>query len=247
MIRVLLVDDHPMFRAGAASAMAEEPDFEVIGEAQDANEALELIQTSQPDVVLLDIRLKGRVSGIALARQVRSEYPQVKIMVLTNFANEPYIRAMMEVGVEGYLTKDTPAREVVESIRMLKSGRTVFSEPVAKSMVRTYVRASSGNDVDSLGAVTRREAEVLQLLSEGASNPEIAEDLHVSVSNIQYHLTNIYSKLGVRSRAEAIVRAARVGLIVIDDELGGPMSDGFEEPAYNGARKLAPGRTTFGE
>ena len=153
----------------------------------------------------------------------------------------------MELGVEGYLTKDTPAREVVESIRMLTSGRTVFSEPVARSMVRTYVLASTRNDVDSLGAVTRREAEVLQLLSEGASNPEIAEKLHVSVSNIQYHLTNIYSKLGVRSRAEVIVRAARVGLIVIDDELQGPTGDGLEEPAYNGARTLGSGATSFGE
>ena len=247
MIRVLLVDDHPMFRAGAASVMAEEPDFEVVGEAQDAKEAFNMIQTFQPDVLLLDIRLKGGDNGIALAQQVRSEYPHIKIMVLTNFANEPYIRAMMEMGVEGYLTKDTPAREVVESIRMLQSGRTVFSEPVARSMVRTYVRASTRNDVDSLGEVTRREAEVLQLLSEGASNPEIAETLHVSVSNIQYHLTNIYSKLGVRSRAEAIVRAARVGLIVIDDELRGPIGDGLEEPAYNVARTSGSGSHSIGE
>ena len=198
MIRVLLVDDHPMFLAGVVSAMSAEADFEVVGEAQGAQDAWELIEGHQPDVLLLDIRLKGGPNGISLAKRVRSHYPQIKIMVLTNFDNEPYVRAMMELGVEGYLTKDTPAREVVESVRLLKSGRTVFSERVGRSMVRGYLGASTGNNADPAEAVTHREAEVLQLLSEGVSNPEIAETLHVSISNVQYHLTNIYSKLGVR-------------------------------------------------
>ena len=217
MIRVLIVDDHPMFRAGAASAMAEEPDFEVVGEAQDANEALALIQTSQPDVLLLDIRLKGGVSGIALAQQVRSEYPQIKIMVLTNYSYEPYIQAMIEIGVEGYILKDVPPHEVIEAVRMIMDGRTVFSDVVTKKIRQSYLERASGSSYAASERITEREYKVLQLLADGMSNSEIAESLNFSLTTVQFHLSNIYGKLGVRTRSEAVVHAARQGLVVIDE------------------------------
>ena len=217
MIKVLVVEDHPIFRAGAATTIATEPDMEVVGEVSTAPEALELTRQLNPDVVLMDIRLQGTVNGIELARQVREENPDVRLVVLTNYSNEPYIRAMMEVGVEGYVLKDTPPRDVMESVRMVMDGRTVFSKQISQAIVRGYLSPSSDREASPQDGVTERELEVLELLIVGAPNTEIAERLHISVGTVQFHLTNIYGKLGVRSRGEAVIKAARDGLIVIDE------------------------------
>ncbi len=217
MIRVLLVDDHPLFRAGARASLTSEPDFEVMGEANNAWEAVELIESLKPDVVLTDIRLKGDANGVELARRIRQGFPDVKIVVLTNYSNEPYIRAMMEVGVEAYMLKDTPPRDVIESVRMVMEGRAVFSSKVSRTIVKGYVGASSAVGTVTRNQITEREADVLQLLVNGATNADIAETLHVSQTTVQYHLTNLYGKLGVKGRSEAIVQAAREGLVVIDE------------------------------
>ena len=217
MVKLLIVDDHPIFRAGAVTSLMAEPDFEVLGEAASAPEALKLVRELQPDVILTDIRLKGDMNGIELARQVRAEYPHIRLIVLTNYSNDPYIKAMMEIGVEAYILKDTPPREVVDSVRMVMDGRTVFSAPVTQTILKGYINPSrNGTDVIPDG-LTDREAEVLGLLVDGSSNSEIAASLHLSIATVQFHLTNIYSKLGVRNRAQAITKAARDGLIVIDE------------------------------
>ena len=119
MIRVLVVDDHPLFRSGAVATIGAELDMEVVAEEEEAERALEVTSWLEPNVILTDIRLKGNTSGVELARHVREEQPDVKILVLTNYSNEPYIRAMMEIGVEGFVLKDTPPSEVVNAIRMV--------------------------------------------------------------------------------------------------------------------------------
>ncbi len=217
MISVLIIDDHPIFRAGVVATLSGEPDFEIAGDVASALEALEVLNRARPDVVLTDIRLKGEINGVELVRRIRVHYPDVRVVVLTNYSNEPYIRAMMELGVEGYVLKDTPPREVIESLRMVKSGRTVFSTQVSRKVVQGYLGQSSNGRTALSDRLTDKEAEILQLLVDGASNPEIAERLHVSLATVQFHLTSIYSKLGVKSRAEAIVHAAREGLVVIDE------------------------------
>ena len=239
MVKLLIVDDHPIFRAGAVTSLTAEPDFEVLGEAASAPEALRLVRELQPDVILTDIRLKGDMNGIELARRVRAEYPHVRLkgdmngielarrvraeyphvrlIVLTNYSNDPYIKAMMEIGVEAYILKDTPPREVVESVRMVMDGRTVFSAPVTQTILKGYIKPSSnGTDVVPNG-ITDREADVLRQLVDGASNSDIAARLHLSIATVQFHLTNIYSKLGVRNRSQAITKATRDGLVVIDE------------------------------
>ena len=217
MIRVLIVDDHPMFRAGAATALGAEPDIEVIGEAATAAEAIEASRLHNPDVLLMDIRLSGGVNGVELARQLREESPDTKVVVLTNYSNEPYIRAMMEIGVEAYIIKDTPPHEVIDAIRMVMAGRTVFSAKITETVVKGYLGASSDASIIGPERVTEREREVLRSLVDGASNDEIAGQLHLSVGTVQYHLTNLYGKLGVRNRQEAVIKAAREGLIIIDE------------------------------
>jgi DNA-binding NarL/FixJ family response regulator len=217
MISVLIVDDHPIFRAGVVATLSAEPEFEIAGDVPSASEALEILSRARPDVVLTDVRLKGDINGVELVRRIRASHTEVRVVVLTNYSNEPYIRAMMELGVEGYMLKDTPPREVIESIRMVKAGRTVFSTQVSRKVVQGYLGQSTNGGTALSDRLTDKEAEVLQLLVDGASNPEIAERLHVSLATVQFHLTSVYSKLGVKNRAEAIVHAAREGLVVIDE------------------------------
>ena len=216
MIRVLVVDDHPLFRSGAVTTIAEEPDMEIVGEEEDAEGALDAIRRLKPDVVLLDIRLAGNVNGIELARRVRGESQDTKIVVLTNFSNEPYIRAMMEIGVEGYILKDTPPDEVIGAVRMVQDGRTVFSEKVTRTVVNGFINHRPGSDLSQPGRITEREAEILRLLAGGVSNADIAAQLNIAVGTVQYHLTNIYGKLGVRGRTEAIIKAVRRGMVVVE-------------------------------
>ena len=221
-IRVLIVDDHPLLRVGAATYLAQSDQFEVVGDAETAEEGLRLTQSLSPDVITLDIRLSGEHSGVWLAKQIRSEGLNVKILVLTNFMHEPYVRAMMEVGVDGYLLKDTAPSGIADAIRMIAGGRTVFSSSVSRKMVGGYLSSGAARG-DSPDRLTPREVEVLQLATYEGTNRELADRLGISVKGIQQHLTSIYSKLRVQNRTEAVVKAARAGIIVVDDEqlLGG--------------------------
>ena len=217
MIKVMLIDDHPLFRAGVASTLSREPDFEVVGETGDGIEALETTLSLKPDVLLIDIRLGGQMNGVELARQIRERYPEVKLLVLTNYSHEPYVRAMVEIGVEGYILKDTPPHDVIESIRMVVDGQAVFSKRISQALMRGYLNALSNAELGSTEEITHREADVLRLLADGLSNAEIAKRLHISVGSVQFHLSSIYSKLGVRNRTKAIIQAARTGLVIIDE------------------------------
>ena len=217
MIRVLVVDDHPLFREGVINALSAESDCEVVADVGTVSAALQAARQLKPDLVLTDIRLDAGGNGIELARAIRQEQPKTKIVVLTNYSNEPYIRAMMELGVEAYLVKTTPPKEVIESVRMVMDGQTVFSKSVAQVLRRSYLGGMSNGLADAPEGITDREKSVLELLATGASNTEMAEMLHVSDSTVRFHLTNIYGKLGVKNRTEAIRRAALQGLIVLDE------------------------------
>ena len=185
MIKVMLIDDHPLFRAGVASTLSREPDFEVVGETGDGIEALETTLSLKPDVLLIDIRLGGQMNGVELARQIRERYPEVKLLVLTNYSHEPYVRAMVEIGVEGYILKDTPPHDVIESIRMVVDGQAVFSKRISQALMRGYLNALSNAELGSTEEITHREADVLRLLADGLSNAEIAKRLHISVGSVQ--------------------------------------------------------------
>lgn len=205
-----------MMQMGAASYLSQAPDCEVEGQADNADDALTLAMHLRPDVVLADIWLKGERTGIDLVRDLRKHVPETKVIVLTNFPHEPYVRAMMELGVEGYLLKDTPPADVLEAIRMVMNGRNVYSATISSRIVRGYLHSSNSGGGEGVDSLTDREAEVLQLIADGRTNDEIAEILNVSVKAIQLHLTHLYAKLGARNRTEAVVRAARHGLVVLD-------------------------------
>ncbi|PKB71082.1 MAG: hypothetical protein BZY87_07475 [SAR202 cluster bacterium Io17-Chloro-G6] len=217
MARILIVDDHPIFRAGAATALKTGEDFEVIGEVGSALGAYEILRRCQPDLILMDIRLEGDVNGVALAKQVRAEYPDIKIVVLTNYSHEPYIKAMMEARVEGYLLKDTPPSEVVESLRKILDGKSVFSESITHKLVTRYLGISEGAGDHPIEALTDRELELLQHVAKGLSNGEIAAHLHISLKTVQKYLTVIFGKLGVKTRSEAVFRSIQEGVVIVDD------------------------------
>ena len=223
-IRVLIVDDHPLLRVGAATYLANSDRFNVVGDSDNADDGLEKVRSLVPDVVTLDIRLAGEHNGVWLARKIRDECLPVKILVLTNFLHEPYVRAMMEVGVDGYLLKDTAPSDIADAIRMVAGGRTVFSSSVSSKMVGGYLSSASGHS-ESPDRLTPREIEVLQVATFEGTTKELAERLGISPKGIQQHLTSIYSKLGVQNRTEAVVKAARAGIIVVDDEQMLPSHD----------------------
>ena len=207
----MVVDDHPIVRQGLRTALEKTTDFEVVGEADNADDAISAVELLDPDVVLLDIRLKGGRSGVEVAGRLRSMTPALKIVVLTNHAQEPYLRAMVEAGVDGYLLKDTPPNQIVEALGMIVEGRSVYSDSVSSSLVTGYLRSQGA------GNLTAREAEVLQLVADGLSNEEVASRLEIGQKAVQLHLTRIYTKLEVSGRTDAIVQAAKRGIIIIDE------------------------------
>ena len=217
MATVLIVDDHPIFRSGAATALAATEEFEVMGEVGSVSEAMEIIRNRQPDLLLTDIRLEGTANGVALAMQVRAEFPNIKIVVLTNYSHEPYIKAMMEAQVEGYLLKDVPPAEVIDSMRKILDGKRVFSNPITQKLVKGYLGAYKDGGSLPIGSLTARELELLQELVHGLSNGEIAENLNVSLKTVQGYLTVIYGKMNVKTRSEAVFRAIQEGLVIVDE------------------------------
>jgi DNA-binding NarL/FixJ family response regulator len=208
--KVMIVDDHPIVRQGLKAAIDAQSDFEIAGEADNADDAISAVEMLGPDIVLLDIRLKGSRSGVDVATALKQAKPKIKIAVLTNHAQEPYLRAMVNAGVDGYLLKDTPPSQIVEALRMILEGRNVYSENINSNLVVGYLKSEGSGDL------TAREAEVLQLIAEGLSNDQVAQRLSLGQKAVQLHLSRIYSKLGVAGRTEAIVAAAKAGLIVID-------------------------------
>ena len=210
--RVLIVDDHRMFREGIHSRLERESDIQVVGEAGSAAEALELVQETNPSIVILDIRLPD-MSGIELARLLRKQRPDLKILVLTAYDFDQYVRALARTGIDGYLLKDAPQEALVQAIREIGLGGVVLPPHIASKVMRGY--ASSSRDVTERPAweLTIREIEILELLYEGLRNAQIAERLRISTRTVENHVGSIMGKLGVQSRTEAVRLALEKQLI----------------------------------
>lgn len=210
--KVLLVDDHPVVRQGMRSALESVDQFTIIGEADNADDAISAVQMLNPDLVLLDIRIKGGRSGIDVANELRSLKPDLKIIALTNHAQEPYLRAMIEADVDGYLLKDTSPREIVQAIVKVARGEQVYSAALGEVTPNAFIESEASGDLSSI------EAEVLQMVADGATNPVIAQRLSIGQKTVQMHLARSFVKLGVPDRDAAVARAAEEGLIVVDEQ-----------------------------
>ena len=202
MIRVLLVDDHPVVRSGLAGLLGGEPDIEVVGEASDGREGVERAEALQPDVVLMDLRMPVMDGVEATTLIVAAGGPRV--LVLTTYDTDADILRAVEAGATGYLLKDTPREALVEAVRSASRGETVLAPPLAAKLMR---------QVRSNDQLTPREVEVLALVSRGMSNGDIAQELFIGEATVKTHLLHAFDKLGVSDRTAAVTTAMRLGVL----------------------------------
>ncbi|MDQ1304569.1 MAG: hypothetical protein QG671_396 [Actinomycetota bacterium] len=212
LVRVLIVDDHPIFRAGLRERLETEPgSIEVVGEAGDGATARSMTAAIRPDVVLMDISMPG-MNGIEATRVISAEFPDVEVIILSVYDDDQYVHAALEAGASGYLLKTVEAAELRDSVIRVARGESVLSPSVA----RTVLTRLSGATVAS-SPLSDRERQVLELAAHGASNKSIAKDLFLSTRTVEAHLRNIFEKLGVTSRTEAVTEAMRHDWIRLAD------------------------------
>ena len=209
MIRVLLVDDQGLIRQGLRVLLELEPDLEIVGEAENGEQAINLVAKFQPDVVLLDIRMPI-MDGVAATREIQKRFAKTKILVLTTFDDDEYVSAALQNGAMGYLLKDTPSEELAVAIRAVYKGYTQLGPGIVKKLLTqfSHVALTQSPPVpSSLAELTPREKEVLQLIATGASNREIAQQLYISEGTVKNHVTNILNRLNLRDRTQAAIWA----------------------------------------
>jgi DNA-binding NarL/FixJ family response regulator len=211
-LRILVAEDHPLFRKGMISLLSSVPEFEVIGEAATGEEAVVRAAQLQPDVILMDLQMP-QVNGIEATRRILQESPSVRILVVTLFEDEDSVFMALRAGARGYVLKDADEEEVVHAIRAVGRGEAIFSPAVA-TRVLAYFAASppGGAPPQAFPTLTDREREILNLIAQGHPNPSIARHLSLSTKTVGNYVSNIFTKLRVADRTQAIIRAREAGL-----------------------------------
>jgi len=198
-VRVVIADDHPVVRSGIRDMLDAAEDLEVVGEADDGPEALRIVEDKQPDVLLLDVEMP-ELSGVEVAQRLQAESSPVRLLALSSYDDQEYVRGLLEGGASGYLTKENAPELIVEAVRA-----------VARGEVRWFVQPAA--PPDETPNLTSREADVLRLMARGLSNDQVAEELHLAESTVRKHATNVYRKLDVDSAREAIAWAWQQGIM----------------------------------
>ena len=210
-IRVLIADDHAIFRRGLCSLLGVVPGIEIIGEAATGDEAIAQAALLEPDVILMDLQMPG-FNGIEATRRILRKSPHIGILVLTMFEDDDSIFAAMRTGARGYLLKGADQTEIVRAIIAVDSGEAIFSPSIAQWLMHYFAALTLGSTAQVFPELTEREREVLALIAQGRSNPEIAQRLVLSSKTVRNYVSNIFSKLQVADRAQAIIRARDAGL-----------------------------------
>jgi len=209
-IKILIADDHPVVREGLIAMLSRESDFAVVGEAKDGAEAVNKAKELNPDVVLMDLRMP-EIDGVEAIRQIRPAMPNVKFIILTTYSDDEYIFSGIEAGARAYLLKDAPREDLFKAIRSVYRGESLIQPVVASKLLDRFSQLS--RRTPSGEELSERELEVLCLMAKGAANKEISAELNIAQSTVKTHITNIFQKLGVNDRTEAVTQALRKGII----------------------------------
>ena len=210
-IRVLLADDHAVVRKGIREFLEEDPEIVVVAEASDGAEAVRLAAEQAPDVAVLDIQMP-RVTGLEATRQIKAAQPDVRVLILTAYEDDPYVFALLRAGADGYLLKSADSDDLLRAVRTVAGGGKLLDPAVAAAVM---AQMRGGDPVERL---SERELAVLRLAGQGLTNKAIGATLGISDRTVQGHMANLYGKLGVASRTEAVTKALKLGWIVLEDE-----------------------------
>ena len=215
-IRVVLADDHAVVREGTRQLLEREDDITVVGEASNGKSAIELVESLQPDVVVMDVRMPD-VGGVEATKTIKKRFPKVEILVMSAYDDDEFVFALLEAGASGYLLKTAPVKDLIKAIHEVAEGQSALDPVVARKVLRQFTTGAPRKKTEvSYESLTEREQQVLEWLAEGKTNKEIGEVLIISDRTVQTHLSNIFSKMGVSSRTEAVLTAIRRGWIKVD-------------------------------
>lgn len=216
-IKILIADDHALMRDGIRRVLEREPDFDVVAEAGDGEEAIALIESLRPDVAIIDIAMP-KVDGIEVTKHIKSSHPGMAVLILTAYDDDEFVFSLIEAGAAGYLLKSVQSQELVKAIRAVRAGESVLHPSVARKVLNHFVPSlAKAEEQTALDTLTERELEILRLVTRGLSNREIGAELFLSARTVHGHLGRIFNKLGVGSRTEAVVRALKEGWVTLDD------------------------------
>ncbi|ADC49201.1 two-component response regulator of extracellular degradative enzyme [Alkalihalophilus pseudofirmus OF4] len=226
-IRIVLIDDHQLFREGVKRILAMEPDFEIVADGEDGSEARALVDEHRPDVILMDINMP-KVNGVEATRELVAAYPNVRVLILSIHDDETYVTHVLKTGASGYLLKEMDAGALIEAVKVVASGGSYIHPKVTHNLIKEYRRLATEDDKyeESIGfreveyrkplhILTRRECEVLQLMTDGQSNRAIGESLYISEKTVKNHVSNILQKMSVNDRTQAVVEAIKKGYVIV--------------------------------
>ncbi len=216
-IRIVLAEDHSLVREGTRRILEQYPDLTVVGEAEDGQQALELVERLRPDVAILDIRMP-KLNGIEVVRRMKEYSPNTKTLILTAYDDDDYILALMEAGASGYLLKMARASELVDAVQRVSLGDSVLHPAIAAKVARLWARHGISAKQRAAEQLSPRELEVLELAAKGLRNKAIADKLSISVRTVEGHFNSIFAKLGVSSRIEAVLYALSRHVVTLDEE-----------------------------
>ena len=214
-IRVLVADDQSMVRAGFRRLLADEPDIDVVAEADNGIEAVEKAARFTPDVVLMDIRMP-QLDGIEAARRILTAEPAARVLILTTFDLDEYVYRALRAGASGFVLKDDPPEQLIAAIRTVAAGDALLSPAITKGVIRQFARLPDPAPAKELDELTAREREIFKLIANGLSNAEIGRELFIGETTVKTHVTHIFQKLNVRDRVQAVVLAYQAGLVEPD-------------------------------
>jgi NarL family two-component system response regulator LiaR len=215
--RILLADDHPLLREALSQVFSSEKDMEIVGEANNGEEAVNMTSQLKPDILVMDIMMP-KFDGLEASRQIKKVAPNTAILILTAYDDDNYVLGLLEAGAAGYLMKSARGQDLVEAVRAIRAGESVLHPMIIEKLLKqAMIKPPGAVDRKIKELLSDREMEMLKLLATGMSNKEIADKLFLSLRTVKAHMSNIFTKMSVASRSEALVEALRKGLITLDD------------------------------